>query len=74
MPRYGEKCHTGEQKTMISTCETVRVGRLHGIAEGVASTGMDGDEVLTDGDKVRDDDTTSSVRYAGTIILPTESG
>ena len=42
---------------MISTCGNVRVGRLHGIAEGVASIGMDGDEVLTDDDKVRDDDT-----------------
>ena len=41
---------------MISTCGNVRVGRLHGIAEGVASIGMDGDEVLTDSDKVRDDD------------------
>ena len=43
------------KNTTVSTCGTVRVGRLHGIAEGVASNDMDGDEVLTDGDKVRDD-------------------
>ena len=38
-----------------STCGIVRVGRLHGIAEGIASIDEDGDEVLTDGSEVRDD-------------------